>query len=97
MTPDDEKTIQMFESRVRQLMQVYSRLKHENEQLTDKVASLEAKLGDAEEEIAKREKAYSLLKSARILEVSGDHVKETRARLSRLIREVDKCISLLNV
>ena len=54
MTPDDEKTIQMFESRVRQLMQVYSRLKHENEQLTDKVASLEAKLGDAEEEIAKR-------------------------------------------
>ena len=53
MTPDDEKTIQMFESRVRQLMQVYSRLKLENEQLTDKVASLEAKLGDAEEEIAK--------------------------------------------
>ena len=86
MTPDDEKTIQMFESRVRQLMQVYSRLKLENEQLTDK-----------EEEIAKREKAYSLLKSARILEVSGDDVKETRARLSRLIREVDKCISLLNV
>ena len=97
MTPDDEKTIQMFESRVRQLMQVYSRLKLENEQLTDKVASLEAKLGDAEEEIAKREKSYSLLKSARILEVSGDDVKETRARLSRLIREVDKCISLLNV
>ncbi len=62
MTPDDEKTIQMFESRVRQLMQVYSRLKLENEQLTDKVASLEAKLGDAEEEIAKRAKAYGLLK-----------------------------------
>ena len=97
MTPDDEKTIQMFESRVRQLMQVYSRLKLENEQLTDKVASLEAKLGDAEVEIAQRETAYRLLKSGRILEVSCDDVKETRARLSRLIREVDKCISLLNV
>ena len=97
MTPDDEKTIQMFESRVRQLMQVYSRLKLENEQLTDKVASLEAKLGDAEDEIAKSEKAYSLLKSARILEVYGDDVKETRDRLSRLIREVDQWITLLNV
>ena len=32
-----------------------------------------------------------------MIEVSGDDVKESRAKLTQLIREVDKCIALLDV
>ena len=47
--------------------------------------------------VAEAQHRYNLLKTARMIEVSGDDVKESRARLSKLIREVDKCIALLNV
>lgn len=42
-------------------------------------------------------KDYDTLKTARMIEVSGDDVKESRAKIARLIREVDKCIALLDV
>ena len=36
-------------------------------------------------------------KYLRMIEVSGEDVKASRARIAKLIREVDKCIALLDV
>lgn len=45
------------------------------------------------EELAQR---YKDLKTATAISLNGNDVRETKARLSRLVREVDKCIALLN-
>ena len=42
------------------------------------------------------ERQYSNLKSAMTISLEGSDVKETKQRLSKLVREVDKCIALLN-
>jgi hypothetical protein len=39
---------------------------------------------------------YDNLKIARMITVSRDDFKATKNRLSKLVREVDKCIALLN-
>ncbi|MCI8952831.1 MAG: hypothetical protein HFJ76_06200 [Bacteroides thetaiotaomicron] len=37
-----------------------------------------------------------LKKTATAISLNGSDVKETKLRLSKLVREVDKCIALLN-
>ena len=39
---------------------------------------------------------YANLKSARIISINDNELKDTRQRLMKLVREVDKCIALLN-
>ena len=42
------------------------------------------------------EVSYTNLKTATAITLNGSDVKETKLRLSKLVREVDKCIALLN-
>ena len=42
-------------------------------------------------------KKNDTLKTAKVLEVSGEDVRDVRKRLNGLVKEVDKCIALLNV
>ena len=42
------------------------------------------------------ENQYSSLKNAMTISLDGGDVKATKQRLSKLVREVDKCIALLN-
>ena len=47
-------------------------------------------------EYQEREFNYTNLKTATAISLNGSDVKETKLRLSKLVREVDKCIALLN-
>ena len=49
-----------------------------------------------QQEIEKLETSYTNLKTATTISLNGSDVKETKLRLSKLVREVDKCIALLN-
>lgn len=97
MTKEEEHTLRIFETRVRQLILKHNELEQENAELYSMVDEKEAELKKANEQIAQLKRDYESLKAARIIEVSGDDVHETRARIARLIREVDKCIALLSV
>ena len=41
--------------------------------------------------------AYESLKIAKMIEISDTDMKNAKSRLSKLVREVNKCIALLNV
>lgn len=49
------------------------------------------------EENALLKQEYEILKTAKTLSLSESDVQQTRTRLSRLIRQIDTCISLLMV
>ena len=40
---------------------------------------------------------YANLKTAKMIDISSEDMKNAKSRLSKLVREVDKCIALLNV
>ena len=48
-------------------------------------------------DIAEWEKKYKDLKTARMIEVTSGEREEAQKRIAKLIREIDKCISLINV
>ena len=97
MTKEQEIELYNFEARVRQLMLSYKEQCSLIRSLKEQLAESEQKLADAEESINILQQDYDRLKTARMIEVSGEDVKESRARISKLIREVDKCIALLDV
>lgn len=97
MTKEEEKSLHEFEALVRRLMSAYKLLRSENAQLKEDLEQCRQQLADAENRVEKARDEYQTLKTARMIEVSGGDIKESRARLSKLIREVDKCIALLDV
>lgn len=97
MTNEQEVALRNFEARVRQLMMAYQEEKQKNAELQARLNTCQQQLADAQESVDSLKRDYSNLKTARMIEVSGDDVKESRAKLAHLIREVDKCIALLDV
>lgn len=97
MTNEQEIALRNFEARVRQLMMAYQDERQKNADLQTQLEACQQQLAGAEQTIDGLKKDYDTLKTARMIEVSGDDVKESRAKIARLIREVDKCIALLDV
>lgn len=97
MTNEQETALRNFEALVRQLMRAYDNVRDEKAALARQLEAAELRLSETKAQLEELRKEHHNLKTARIVEVSGDDVKETRARIAKLIREVDKCIALLNV
>lgn len=97
MTQEQEKELYDFEARVRQLMAAYRDEQRKSAALAEKLQLCQQELADAKQSLDAVQGDYETLRSARIIEVSGTDVKETRAKVAHLIREVDKCIALLDV
>lgn len=97
MTKEEEKKLQTFETRVRSLILAYGEARRENARLHVELARRDRTLAEARDESRRLEEELLILRAARTIELTDSDVEATRARLSRLIREVDKCISLLKV
>ena len=96
MTEEEKELLSTFEARLRHLIYLHDELKRENADLKQ---LLEASHEDCNRLKAKYqilEKRYTNLKTATTISLNGSDVKETKLRLSKLVREVDKCIALLN-
>lgn len=96
MTEEDKKLLSVFESRVRQLMYLHDELKSENAGLKQTLSDKEDELSKTHNDYKELEVRYANLKLARTISLNDNEVKDTKLRLSKLVREVDKCIALLN-
>jgi hypothetical protein len=56
----------------------------------------EALLDQTRQQYADLEARYADLKIARTISVTDQDIADTKQRLQRLVREVDRCIALLN-
>lgn len=47
-------------------------------------------------ELAQSKNDYNNLKLAKMIEISDTDIKESKMKISRLVREINKCISILS-
>lgn len=97
MTQEEEKILRVFETRVRHLLLKYKEFESELQNLQQQILSQQGELSALQDQNVSLKKSYDTLKMAKMIEVSGDDVQDAKKRLSKLIRDVDKCIALLNV
>lgn len=85
-----------FETQLRHLIYLHDELKRENTELKKLLNIEKLKNEKIQAQYDELEVSYTNLKTATAISLNGSDVKETKLRLSKLVREVDKCIALLN-
>jgi uncharacterized protein YhaN len=96
MTEEDRKLIGSFEGKLRHLMFLFDELKQENADLKLILAQKDEEIKQMEQSRKELEARYTDLEMARTISLYDKDIKDTKQRLTSLVREVDKCIALLN-
>ena len=95
MTPS-EKTLADFETRVRQMILQFQELKKENMQLQQQIGEQATEIEELKAKVTQADNDYNSLKMARMLEITDGNLDEAKERLSRMIRQVNRCIAILS-
>ena len=93
---NNEKVLAQFAARIQQLILQYKDIKKENAELYAMIEGQEEKIKTLEERLSQAQNDYQSLKIARMIEVSDVDVEKAQQRLAKLIRDVNKCITLLS-
>ena len=92
----NEKTINTFATRVRQMILKFEESKQENLELYSMVDERDAKIKQLEEKLTQAEHDYNSLKMAKMMTISDNDMEATQKKIAKLIRDVNKCITLLS-
>lgn len=95
MTNEESQLVKLLETRIRQLILQDQELRKQNAQLWQQVEDDDALIASLREENKNLAAQYANLKTARMLQLSDDDTRNAKLRISRMMREVDKCIALL--
>lgn len=95
MTNEESQLIKLLQTRIRQLVLQDQELRRQNAQLWKQVAEDDALIESLRAENQKISAQYADLKTARMMQLSDDDTRNAKLRISRIMREVDKCIALL--
>lgn len=96
MTEEDKRLLNTFEGRLRNLLFLFEEQKKEIASLRHLLEEKEAAIARMESDLKELESRYANLKMARIISINDTELNDTKKRLTRLVREVEKCIALLN-
>lgn len=95
MTEAQQTQLTRLETRVRQLIMRLGTLLAERDALERKLRESTAREEALRRDVARLDGLYNNLKMARMLELSDDDTQRAKARLTKLVREVDSCIAML--
>ena len=91
-----EKTIVEFQTKVRALILQFQNLKKENEELYAMLEKNESDVRELRQQLLVKQQEFDAFKAAKMLEVSDGDIQLARERLAKLIRDVNKCITVLS-
>ena len=92
----NEKVITQFETRVKQLILKFQELKKENQDLYAMVEKTEQEVKDLQAKLTQKDNDYNALKMAKMMTITDGDLEAAKARVQKLIREVNKCITLIS-
>jgi chromosome segregation ATPase len=92
----NEKTLATFETRLRQMLLRFQELKKENGELSQLLESNKKTVAQLQEQLTQKQSDYDSLKMAKMIEITDGNLDGAKERLSKLIREVNKCIAILS-
>ena len=95
MNPN-EQTLANFQTRVRQMILRFQELKKESNELRTIIAKNEQDMKDLRAKLTQAENNYMSLKTAKMMEITDGDLESAKARLARMIRDVNKCIAILS-
>ncbi|MBQ2786827.1 MAG: hypothetical protein IJF00_02570 [Bacteroidaceae bacterium] len=95
MTENDISTLEYLEENLYRLKQKYQDSVKRNRELAGMLYECNAELKTLQERYDELRQNYNNLKQAKVISLSDSEIELTRDRLTRLVREIDRCIESL--
>ena len=92
----NEKVLNTFATRVRQMILQYEEVKKENTDLCELVGKRDKEIEKLEAQLKQARNDYNSLKMAKMIEISDGDMENAQKLISKLIRDVNKCITLIS-
>lgn len=98
MNDNQEKLLEKLELRIKQLIFLCDSLKEKNLVLEKELISKNEIIGSLNNQIQQLKKQYDNLKFVKALTSENkEEINSAKQQLSKLVRDVDKCIALLKI
>jgi len=88
--------LNILNRKIDDLLNRYISLKNQVSELKSEHEALKTKLQDREEEIKEIEKKYERVKLTGALLGESENAREAKRKITEMVREIDRCIALLN-
>jgi len=95
MLSSNEQKLTTFETRVRQMLLHYQELKKENSELYDMLMQHKQQVAELKAQVQALTDDQERLRMARMLTITDGGLEQAKDRMTALIKEVNKCITLL--
>jgi len=96
MTNRYEELIHAFEIKLRKLISEYKSLQLQNAKLKENLDRKQTDLMHAHQEVLELRKNYDHLKIAKSMGASELEKTESKQQIAKMVREIDKCLALLD-
>jgi septation ring formation regulator EzrA len=96
MTNDKEELINHLQANIKTLINLFEKEKEASNVLRMKNSELSESLKLKDVELEKLEAKFNNLKVARTIASKNEDVQQAKIKVNSLVREIDKCIALLN-
>ncbi len=91
-----ESIISALNNKAEKMISVIEKLKAENSALRTEIETVKESLKSKELDCHDLNVKYENLKLAKVIQLSGSDLHDAKIKVNRIVREIDKCISLLN-
>lgn len=95
MTGNDTTIMNEFEGKLHLLIHEYRQKSEQNMELARQIEEKENILKELQMRCAALESSYNNLKQAKIISLSDSGIEGAKEKISRLVREIDRCIESL--
>jgi hypothetical protein len=92
----NDELILSFQNKINTIIELLEHNKEQNIKLLKEKKELSDQLKLRSRAFEELEKKYETLKMAKVLKVSDDEKHDAKIKVNRIVREIDKCIALLN-
>ena len=92
----NQETILAFETRVRQMILHFKQLKKENLELRAQIEKGKQEISDLQAKLTQADNDYNSLKMAKMMQITDGDLESAKARVQKMIRNVNKCIAILS-
>ena len=96
MSASQVDSMDTIKDKVKRVVSLYQEQKEKNKKLNKENKELINKLKSSEQKLNELENQYKKLKLAKTMVASSHDVHDAKLKVNRMVREIDKCIALLN-
>jgi len=93
---ENETVVNSLQEKIQKVIVLHDQLKNENKRLLTENDELLNTIKNKDNEIKALQTKHDQLKLAKLLSTKSEDVHDAKLKVNRIVREIDKCIALLN-